>query len=138
MSPCRRPASPRPTPRAGRSRAHGALRVALGVLGALATLGALLLPATSVQAHDDDDHERARAALRAGEVLPLSTLLERLQRRHPGQVLEVELERDDGRWVYEVKLLRRDGQLFELELDARSGELISQRRKDGRSGGRSR
>lgn len=136
MSPCRRPAPLRPAPRAGRPGTRGRLRAALV---ALLTLGALsLLPAAPVQAHDDDDHERARAALRAGEVLPLSTLLERLQRRHPGEVLEVELEREDGRWIYEVKLLRRDGLLFELELDARSGELISQRQKHGRSGGRAR
>ena len=51
-------------------------------------------------------------------MLPLPTLLERLQRTHPGQVLELELERDDGRWIYEVKLLQADGQLLKLELDA--------------------
>ncbi|MCK6425741.1 MAG: PepSY domain-containing protein [Burkholderiaceae bacterium] len=121
------PAPPCPASRAG--------RVAARALAGLLVLAGLLAPA---QAHDDDDHERARAALRAGEVLPLSTLLERLQRRHPGQVLEVELERDDGRWIYEVKLLRQDGLLFELALDARSGEVLSQRQKNGRSGGRQR
>lgn len=121
------PVPPCPASRAG--------RVAARALAGLLVLAGLLAPA---QAHDDDDHERARAALRAGEVLPLSTLLERLQRRHPGQVLEVELERDDGRWIYEVKLLRQDGLLFELALDARSGEVLSQRQKNGRSGGRQR
>lgn len=95
---------------------------------------AALLPAPLARAHGDDDHERARAALRAGEVLPLATLLERLQRSHPGRVLAVELERDNGRWVYEVKLLQADGQLLKLALDARSGELLSQRRKGDRGG----
>jgi uncharacterized membrane protein YkoI len=42
------------------------------------------------------DHDRARQALEAGEVLPLRTILERVEREYPGQVLEVELERDRG------------------------------------------
>ena len=61
------------------------------------------------RASDRDDHDRARAAVLAGEVLPLQTLLERLQRSRPGQVLELELEREDGRWVYEIRLLQFDG-----------------------------
>jgi uncharacterized membrane protein YkoI len=76
------------------------------------------------------DHERARAALQAGEVLPLPQLLERVAREQPGQVLAVELEREDGRWVYELKLLDPAGRLVKLEVDARSAELL--RRKGGR------
>lgn len=74
------------------------------------------------------DHERARQAVQAGQVLPLSAVLDKLATTHPGQVLEVELEheRDEGRdaWRYEVKLLQRDGQLLKLELDARTGEVL--------------
>lgn len=76
------------------------------------------------------DHERARAALQAGEVLPLPQLLERVAREQPGQVLAVELERHDGLWVYELKLLDPAGRLVRLEVDARSAELL--RRKGGR------
>lgn len=77
-----------------------------------------------------DDHERARAALQAGEVLPLPLLLERVAREQPGQVLAVELERHDGLWVYELKLLDPAGRLVKLEVDARSAELL--RRRGGR------
>ena len=83
-------------------------------------------------AHADSDQDRARAAVQAGQVLPLRTVLERLEREHPGQVLEVELERDDGRWVYEVKLLQAGGRLVKLELDAGSGEVLKRRERDGR------
>lgn len=76
------------------------------------------------------DHERARAALQAGEVLPLPLLLERVAREQPGQVLAVELERHDGLWVYELKLLDPAGRLVKLEVDARSAELL--RRRGGR------
>ncbi len=82
-------------------------------------------------ARADSDHDRARHAVQAGQVLPLRTVLERLERDHPGQVLEVELEQDDGRWVYEVRLLQAGGRLVKLEIDAASGAVL-QRRERGR------
>lgn len=97
-------------------------------------LGAALV-ATDAQAGRKDDHDRARAAVQAGEVLPLPALLERLQRTHPGGVLELELEREHGRWIYEVKLLQPDGQLLKLEVDAATAQVLKVRRADdGRSG----
>jgi hypothetical protein len=39
-------------------------------------------------------HDRARQAVEAGEILPLRTVLERVERDYPGQVLDVELERE--------------------------------------------
>lgn len=80
-------------------------------------------------AHADSDQDRARAAVQAGQVLPLRTVLERLERDHPGQVLEVELEPVDDRWVYEVKLLQASGRLVKLELDATSGEVLMSRER---------
>ena len=73
---------------------------------------------------DDHDHDRARAAVQAGEVLPLPVLLERLRYSHPGEIFEVELERDDSRWIYELKLLQADGRLVRLEVDARTAEVL--------------
>ncbi|WP_395699887.1 PepSY domain-containing protein [Aquabacterium sp.] len=94
-------------------------------------LAGLLLASAAAWAGRHADHEQARAALQAGEVLPLPALLEKLQRSHPGRVLEIELERDDGRWIYELKLLEPGGRIVKLELDARSGELLRQRRRPG-------
>jgi uncharacterized membrane protein YkoI len=48
-----------------------------------------------------DDHELARQALESGQVLPLATVLGKLAREVPGQVLKVEFEREDGRFIYE-------------------------------------
>jgi len=91
----------------------------------------LLLASAAALSLADDDHDRARRAMEAGEIMPLHTLLERVARRHPGQVVEVELEREDGAWVYELKLLRPDGVLLKLELDARDGTVLRSRRKSG-------
>lgn len=81
------------------------------------------------QAGSRDDHERARAAVQAGEVLALPLVLERLQRTHPGQVLELELEHEKGRWIYEIRLMQADGQLFKLTVDAATARVLEVRRK---------
>ncbi|NML18554.1 PepSY domain-containing protein [Azohydromonas caseinilytica] len=75
------------------------------------------------------DHESARDAVQSGQALALPVLLERLQRTYPGQVLELELERDDGRWVYQVKLLQPGGQVVKLAVDARTAEVLKQHPK---------
>lgn len=115
----------------GRPRAGTALLTMLPSVLAAMCLSALGLSAA--WAGDERDHERARSAVQAGEVLPLPTLLEKLRRTHPGQVLELELERDDGRWIYEVKLLQANGQLLKLELDAGTGQVLKIKRKQDRS-----
>ena len=98
------------------------------LLGLGLALGLVFGLAPTARASDDHDHEQAQRAVQAGEVLPLRSVLERLEREHPGQVLDVELERDDGRWIYEIKLLQPDGRRIKLELDARTGALMQ--RKD--------
>ncbi len=88
--------------------------------------------APSALAGERSDQDRARAAVQAGEVMPLPALLERVQRSHPGQVLRVELERDDGRWIYELRVLQADGRLLKLEVDARSAEVLEAETKRSR------
>ncbi|WP_238587738.1 PepSY domain-containing protein [Caenimonas sp. SL110] len=86
--------------------------------------------ATAPAVASERDHDRARAALKAGEVLPLATVLQRVAQTYPGEILEVELEREDGRWIYELKLLQRGGALVKLHVDARTAEVL--KRKDRR------
>lgn len=87
--------------------------------------------------HDrDHDHDRARAALERGEVLPLRTILDKVEREHPGKVVEVELEREHGRWIYEIRLLRSGGALVRLDVDARDGTVLGIRSRDDKGGKR--
>ena len=87
-----------------------------------------------IHAADRGDHDRARQALEAGEILPLKTVMERIDRNASGQVMEVELERKHGRWVYEIKLLRPGGALVKLLVDASDGTIIDRRARDADSG----
>ena len=78
----------------------------------------------------DRDHERAREALEAGEILPLRTIIEKVERDYPGQILEVELEHEEERWVYEIKLLRANGALVKMKLDAGDATLLGIKGRD--------
>lgn len=82
-----------------------------------------------VVASDKGDHERALQAVQSGQVLPLAKVLALVEREHPGQVLEVELESHAQRWLYEIKLLQPDGRLLKLKLDARTGEILKRRNR---------
>ena len=95
-------------------------------LTSLLAAAVLTVPAIA----SDKDHDRARDAVKAGQVMPLRAVLERLEREHPGQVLEVELEDDNGRWLYEIKLLQAGGQRIKLELDAKTGEVLRRKNRD--------
>ena len=84
---------------------------------------ASLFPAASALA-DKDDHIEARALLQRGEILPLANILETAQRRVPGDVIEVELEREDSGWEYKVKVLTPTGQVRKITLNARNGAVL--------------
>ena len=87
----------------------------------------LLACAVSLAAHAHEDHDRARAALRAGEALPLPQLMERIGKEYPGRLLDVEREEKQGRLIYEIKLLAGDGSLTKLWVDAKSGQVMRTR-----------
>jgi len=83
-----------------------------------------------IHAEELGDHDRARRALEAGEILPLKTVLEKAGLDTPGQVMEVEMERRSARWVYEIKILRPGGALVKLVVDASDGTIIARRGRD--------
>lgn len=110
----------------------------------LRALSAALLVACCppvIQADERKDHDYARQAVDAGEVLPLRTILDRVERSHPGQVIDVGLEREPrpesdrnggrttrrDRWVYKLKILRPGGALLKLRVDARTGAILDNR-----------
>jgi hypothetical protein len=87
----------------------------------------LVLPS---HAEDVGDHDRARQALEAGEILPLKTVLEKVGLDTPGQIMEVEMERKRERWVYEIKVLRPGGALVKLVIDASDGTILARGGRD--------
>jgi len=92
---------------------------------------ALILSLIAVPAlADRDDHDRARRALEAGEILPLADILAVAEATRSGRVIELELERDEGRWIYELELVTPEGRLYEMEIDAATGMVLEVEREE--------
>jgi uncharacterized membrane protein YkoI len=93
---------------------------------ALLCLCALAVPAAAGEHHGRrrDDHDRAREALRRGEAAPLADILPGVEERLGARVIEVELERDGGRLIYEFELIAPDGRILEAEVDALTGAVL--------------
>lgn len=85
-------------------------------------LAAVVIPAGEAKA-DLRDHDAVRLAVERGEIRPLVEILAIVRARLPGQVTGVEIERKAGRWVYELRVADAKGRLFEVYVDARTGEI---------------
>jgi len=83
-----------------------------------------LLLVCAVTAAAADDHARARSAYDAGQIVSLQAILNRVQAEFTGSPLEIELDDDDGRFIYKVKLLAPGGAIVKLEYDARDARLL--------------
>lgn len=93
---------------------------------------AVTLTCTTAQADRDGkgehDYERARAALDRGEVRPMAEILAAVAAQVPGEVVEVEFERQrrGGQvlWVYELKVIDGQGQVLEVLVDAATARVL--------------
>lgn len=57
----------------------------------------------------------------APSLLPLARILQIARDKVPGEVIDVELEDEDGTPEYEVTILTLDSRSIEMKIDARSG-----------------
>jgi len=89
-----------------------------------------LLAALSIAAYADDDHDEAKRLLDSGDILALEIVLQKAREIQPGKVLEVDLETERGKKIYEIELLTSDGRVLELLFDARTGEHLSTKKED--------
>ncbi|MCG6897449.1 MAG: PepSY domain-containing protein [Thiocapsa sp.] len=94
---------------------------------AIASLGWLLVTC-GAWAGDRLDHDEVKQLREAGQILPMGAVMAGAQSVQPGQLVEAELEREDGIYLYEIKILAADGSVHELYLDASTAEVIE--RKD--------
>lgn len=86
------------------------------------------LASTAARADDDDTDRLARDrvlhSVKSGKALPLTTLKAIVLKRWPGELLEVSIEEEDGALAYAFKVLTDGGRLTEIEIDARTGNVI--------------
>ena len=95
-------------------------------------LASLALPGSSLadddcstgEYEDEHDHERARRAVECGEIMPLVDVLAAVRPHISGKIIDTEFEREDGVWIYELKLIDTAGHLVEIHVDARTAQIL--------------
>lgn len=99
---------------------------------ALVALACLTLQTPALAQEDDPepDHELARRALERKEILPLDQVLAAIRDRVPGEIVEIELERERERWIYEVEIIDETGRLRDVLVDATNAEIIGTEDED--------
>jgi uncharacterized membrane protein YkoI len=64
--------------------------------------------------------------LEEGKVLPFESLMKRHSKRLEGRLLDLEIEEEDGRIIYELEILRADSIVYEVKIDAQSGKWLAE------------
>ncbi len=109
-----------------RKSAHVGLRV----LAACFVLYPVVALSETAQDDDGDDvndareHYEAREALRLGQVRPLDQIIAVVRKEIAGDIIEIEFERNDGRYVYELEIIDPSGRVIEVEVDAKTAEIL--------------
>jgi uncharacterized membrane protein YkoI len=85
---------------------------------------ALLISVPAYIAQADDDYLEAKRLRDRGEIKSLEEILKNARRAYPGRILEVELEDEEGRIIYELEILGHDSIVRKIHIDARSGQLL--------------
>lgn len=95
-------------------------------LAAATMVAALLCIRVQAQGIDNGDADLARRLLSEGKILPLERIVGRARGLRRGSLIDAELsfEDDHAAYVYELHMLDSSGDVWELEFNADTGELI--------------
>ena len=80
---------------------------------------------------EDVGHDDALRLKQKGEILPLERILEQVRSIHPGRIIEVELEKKGGRFIYEIELIDDEGSYWEIKVNAQDATVVSDKQEDG-------
>ncbi len=73
-----------------------------------------------------DDQDKAMAAVRSGEIVPLASVLKTVEKSVPGDVLNIDLSHDVvGSWNYKITVLTPQGYYRDVNVDAGSNNVTS-------------
>ncbi len=98
------------------------IRRAAGAAGLALVIAFAALPPAAARADGPEQDELHRAVER-GEIRSLADILAAIRDQLPGEVAGVEVERKNGHWIYEFRVVDGRGRLFEVRVDARSAAI---------------
>lgn len=78
----------------------------------------------SVAAHNDNEKANLPITNHEEHNQKMNACIKTALERHPGAVVEVEFEQEDGKLIYDVDVQGKDGKVWEVECDAASGQVL--------------
>lgn len=84
----------------------------------------ILLNFTGHIVNAEESLDTARKLSESGQILSLEKITTSAKAIKPSEFLEIELERKNDLYIYEVEVLDQYGQVWELKFNAKTGKLI--------------
>ncbi|MDO6964336.1 PepSY domain-containing protein [Rhizobium alvei] len=72
----------------------------------------------------DMDYDDVLEGVRAGRLLSLASIKQKVLAAWPGEIVDLSIDGEKGTVIYEIKILAANGNLIEVEVDARSGKVL--------------
>lgn len=64
--------------------------------------------------------DSVREVVARGDAVSYDVLEKAVKSQFYGRMIRVELDRDDGNWYYDIRLLQDDGRIIEVEMQAKN------------------
>jgi uncharacterized membrane protein YkoI len=77
-----------------------------------------------VELEEGIDADAVLRAVQRDELMPLGRVLDILRTERQGEVVEIELDVDDGRVIYDFDVLTSEGRLYAVAIDAVTGQVV--------------
>lgn len=72
----------------------------------------------------ESEQDRAKGAVRAGEIQPFPNILGSVQNQFHGRLSDAKLVKQGDGWIYRVKWLTPDSNVLAITVDARTGRVL--------------
>lgn len=83
---------------------------------------------SATPAYAQQDQNDALKARKRGNLIPYGQISRRAERQFKGRVVGQRVRQySQDRWVYELRILRQDGQVISVVIDAHTGEVLGTR-----------
>ena len=90
-------------------------------------LGVMVLCSSAMA---DDDHIRAKRLHQSGDIVAVEQILNQVRQHYSGRVLEVDLEENNGLYLYEIEAVDSSGDVRKLYFDAKTGKPVKGKWKE--------
>lgn len=102
--------------------------IAVGLSGLL--VAGAITAASAERSNKGDDYDDSSTTLVNEASIDVEQAISIALADVPGKVLEAEFEHENGTAVWEIEVLDELNQVFELEIDANSGEILENEQDD--------